>query len=52
MNNDKNPRLLKSGIAAAVLTLMSSALTAQTVTVSGIADAAARNVKNTGGSSV
>jgi predicted porin len=52
MNNHKNAPLRKRAIAAAVLTLASSALTAQTVTVSGIADAAARNVKNTGGSSV
>jgi hypothetical protein len=52
MNNHKNSPLRKSGIAAAVLTLMSAALSAQTVTLSGIADAAARNVSNTGGSSV
>jgi len=43
---------LKSGIAAAMLMLVSAALPAQTVTLSGIADAAARNVSNTGGSSV
>ena len=52
MNNHKNSPLRKSGIAAAVLTLMSAALSAQTVTLSRIADAAARNVSNTGGSSV
>jgi predicted porin len=51
MNTYKNPALLK-GMAAATLTLASSALPAQTVTVSGIADGAARHVDNTGGKSV